>query len=166
VVVERGVVGQRFLVMHVVLDGSAPGWEPVVRHKRKVIPDVAVNGHNYGKLLECKAGQRMAVEDPGTCGSEETDRDEFPWVEILCDPGIGTVVLMVYRMDMLVEETDLVMNGMPGEVFKVKDGESNQALPDHLEDPWCQSWKNRIWCPYPLSYRHGEDVNNMVPHGQ
>ena len=61
---ERLVVGERSLVMHVVLDGAAPARQPAVQRQRQVVADVRLDRQRNAQQHERPLRQWMRTEAP------------------------------------------------------------------------------------------------------
>ena len=119
-------------MMHIVLDGAAPEWCPVVRHERKIIADMSLHTDDDAEQHETPVGHGMIAEDVrGSCG-ENADRDELEGMKVLSNPAVRSVVLVMYSVNMLVQDTYLVMGGVPHIVLKVKHSQCSILMPTEV----------------------------------
>ena len=148
------------------LDGATPEREPVVWQKWQVIPDVVINADSDAEDHEAPVGHWMVGEEPGRGGGKDPNADQLPGMQILGDPDVGQVVLVVDGMHVTVEEPVLVQKNVQGPVLKVEDQQSSQEVPGELPQGGCLVWEERLRGPHPLCQRDGHQVDEVVPDGQ
>ncbi len=141
--------------------GAAPKGKPVVCAEGQVVAYVRLHGNNDTPLLEHDVRQGVGSEYPGRSRSEDADTDEFPGMQILGNPGIGGVVLMMHGMHVLVQEAYFVMRRMPDEVFSVENGQSGHVVPAKFPQGGSQ-WRKVHWfVENPLQDSNWHDVENL-----
>jgi len=154
--------------MHVMFRGSAKDSEgdDVIEGEWKVVADVSLDADDDGENHVAPDGHGVAVEEPGVGGGEEADRDQLPGVEVLRHPDERRVVFVVKGVDVLVEESNLVVAPVPDEVLEVEDEKGCCLVPEELERRGGQIWQVRGRGPDPLGDGRGQNVEHLIPDRQ
>ena len=142
-------------------DGPSPEPEVVVQTRWEIVSDVSLNGHNDAQLLEQYVGDWVGIKESRRGCCEDPHTDQFPRVEVLGDPRIWCVVLVVDRVDMFVQESHFVVGGMPDEVFQVKNHEGEGVLPENFPKTWGETGEVHRPVKYPLEDRDRQDVQDL-----
>lgn len=153
-------------MVHVVLDGAAPEGQVVVWHEGQVVAYVGVHADQDGEELEGEDSEGVGTEEQGRGAGEDADGEQLPGVQVLGDPAVRRVVVVVQGVHVAVQEADLVVDVVPEPVLKVKHGQGCEVVPNKLEQSRCFLRQLSRWYPYPLRYRDGQNVDNVVPKCQ
>ena len=153
--------------MHVVFDGTAPEWRPVMRHEREVESYVGLDAHVDAEEHERPVCHRVrSGEEPRGSRRKDPDGYELPGVKILRHPDAWGVVLVVDAVYVTVQEPDLVMDEMPDEIFRIKDSQGDVLLPAKLPETGGGGGEGRLRGPYKLGNRDRYNIQDVIPHGE
>ena len=82
-------------MMHVVFDGAAPERQIVMRHEGKIVANVRLNVDANDDQHVAPVRHGVVAEYVRGSGEEDTDSEHFPWMQVLRDPDMTGVVLVM-----------------------------------------------------------------------
>ena len=112
------------------------------------------DAYDYAEEKKAPLGQRMRAEPHWGGSGEDPDADEFVRMEVLGDPAARAAVVVMYGVDVAVEEPDLVVDEMPDVVLEVEDDQCRILLPTEFPQARSDQWQRSGRSPDPLGDRN------------